>query len=216
MNTTELIIIRHGQTTWNAERRWQGQLDSPLSELGKKQAAAVATRFHRDSISALYASDLSRAAHTAEAISEFSGLQVALDERLRERKGGIFEGLTREEAMHRYPDLYEQAAKREPNFAVAGGESAQQLCNRAVEIFTEIVKRHPGERIVAVTHGGLLATFLVYLMQIPLGQPLPVRLANTSVNVTTFDSEHWRVQTIGDIAHLTNSISSPAERLDLL
>ena len=135
---TTLLLVRHGETDWNAEGRLQGHTDRPLSEFGRRQAHALADRLAGDSIVAVYASDLSRARQTAEIVAARLGLDVALDPRLREKDWGTWEGLTPEER-----DRVELV-----------GESTQAHRDRMLASLLEIAARHPGERVVVVTHGG--------------------------------------------------------------
>src|SRR5262252_2076150 len=126
---TTLLLVRHGETDWNAEGRLQGHTDRPLSDFGRRQARALADELAGDSIVAVYASDLSRARETAEIVAAQLGLEVALDPRLREKDWGTWEGLTPEE--------------RERVALV--GESTQAHRDRTLESLLEIAARHPGE-----------------------------------------------------------------------
>jgi len=100
-----LMLVRHGESEWNAQRRYQGQSDVPLSALGKRQAELIAERLAGGKIDAVYASDLKRAWETASAIAGKSGLQVLPEPRLRELKFGVLEGLTFDEAQAQYPQM---------------------------------------------------------------------------------------------------------------
>ena len=111
---TELILVRHGETLWNRERRMQGQTDTPLSAIGRAQAQAVGQRLARHPFVALYSSDLTRAWDTAAAIARASGREVRREPALRERTFGVFEGLTYEEMAQRYPDEHARFSTRDP------------------------------------------------------------------------------------------------------
>jgi probable phosphoglycerate mutase len=137
---TTLLLVRHGETDWNAEGKLQGHTDRPLNEYGRRQAQALAGRLAAESIDAVYASDLSRARETAEIVGEKLGLTVAVDPDLREKNWGNWEGLTSDERLH---IEYE-------------GETSEHHRERTLRAVQRIVDRHPGERIVVVTHGGSL------------------------------------------------------------
>ncbi|MBB5869789.1 putative phosphoglycerate mutase [Allocatelliglobosispora scoriae] len=150
---TRLIIWRHGNTDWNAGNRFQGQLDIPLNELGRAQAqsaAAVLAELHPD---AIVTSDLQRAAHTAAALAERTGLTAHRDARLRERHFGAWEGLTREEIQERSPAGFEAWRLGQPLVA-DGIERAEDLLKRAHEGLVAAAERAPGGTVVVATHGG--------------------------------------------------------------
>ena len=135
-----LLIVRHGETDWNAEGKLQGHTDRPLNDYGRRQARALADRLADEPIDALYASDLSRARETAEILGEKLGLDVAVDPDLREKNWGNWEGLTPDERLH----------------VEFEGETSQAHRERTLRAVERIVDRHPGGRVVVVTHGGSL------------------------------------------------------------
>ncbi len=119
MNETSLIVIRHGETEWNRERRMQGTTDTRLSDLGRVQAHALGRRLKERGFTALYSSDLSRARDTAQAIAQHTGRNLVIDPRLQERRFGIFEGLLAAEIRARYPDEHARFASRDPRLRSA-------------------------------------------------------------------------------------------------
>ena len=136
---TTLLLVRHGETDWNAERRWQGHADVPLNERGREQARALAERIASDGrVDAIYASDLSRARDTAAAVAERLGLPVVADPDLREIDVGSREG--------RMGDIDEPW----------DGEPHEAHAERILRAVHRIAERHPGERVLVVTHGGSL------------------------------------------------------------
>jgi broad specificity phosphatase PhoE len=137
---TELLLVRHGETDWNAEGKLQGHTDRPLNDYGRRQAQALADKLAGESIDAVYASDLSRARETAEIVGEKLGLTVAVDPDLREKNWGNWEGLTSDERLH----------------IEFEGETSEAHRDRTLSAVQRIVERHPGERVVVVTHGGSL------------------------------------------------------------
>ncbi|HJQ74049.1 MAG TPA: histidine phosphatase family protein [Gaiellaceae bacterium] len=152
---TTLLLVRHGETDWNADGRLQGQTDRPLSEFGRRQARQLADELAAEELEAIYASDLSRARETAEIVGERLGLPVVLDADLREKDWGTWEGLT--------------SVERERVEFV--GESTQAHQDRILRALRRISERHPGDgRVLVVTHGGSMRR----VQTAALGMALPV------------------------------------------
>lgn len=151
---TELLIVRHGETTWNAELRFQGHADQPLNETGRAQARALADELSDVRADAIYSSDLVRARETAEILSRRLGLPVTVLHELREIDVGDWEGLTREEIEARFPEAY--LAWRSGKTGWSGGESYDELTARVVPALERIALAHPNGRVVVVGHGGTI------------------------------------------------------------
>src|SRR3970040_2866054 len=130
MSETTLIVVRHGETAWNREKRMQGTTDTVLSDGGRVQAQALGRRLAGRVFAALYSSDLSRARDTARAIAEHTGREVVAEPRLQERRFGIFEGLTVEEIGSRYPEEHARFGGRDPASAARGARAARTLPGR--------------------------------------------------------------------------------------
>jgi probable phosphoglycerate mutase len=143
---TTLLLARHGETDWNRELRIQGSSDIELNDLGRAQARGLAQELEHVDLDAVYASDLSRARATAEAVAASHGLDVRLDSRLRERSFGSWEGLTREDVTAL------------PEGSQHDGESDDQVRERMLEAVQAIADAHPGEQVLVVSHGGALNT----------------------------------------------------------
>lgn len=156
-DAARLILIRHGETDWNVQGRYQGQADVPLNARGRQQAARVAESLANSGISAIYASDLRRARETAEALARVTGLEVCYDSRLREVDQGEWEGMPFAEIQSRYPELVKR--RRENPLAVPppGGETVRQVRERALAAVGDIIRAHPGGRIAIISHGLSLA-----------------------------------------------------------
>lgn len=199
---TQLILVRHGETLWNRERRMQGQQDSPLSDTGMHQARRLGQRLADLSFSELYSSDLGRAYATARSVAEVTGHEIAVDTRLRERHFGVFEGLTADEIASRFPVEYDGLKSRDPAYVIPGGESARQFRDRCLAVLEDIAERHPGATVVVVTHGLVLDIAYREAHAIALGAPRPVPLLNASLNVFRYDNRRWHCDTWGDVSHL--------------
>ena len=199
---TQIILIRHGETEWNRERRMQGHTDTPLTDAGLAQAEALGRRLAGSRFAALYSSDLSRAWHTAVVIAGRTGHEVIADPRLRERRFGIFEGLNHEEMSARYPEEFARFRSRDPDYAMPGGESARAFQSRCLECLCEIAQRHHGGEAVVVTHGLVLDTLYRAAHGMAHDAPRPVPLLNASLNVFGYVSGGWCLESWGDIEHL--------------
>ncbi|PWT71381.1 MAG: histidine phosphatase family protein [Proteobacteria bacterium] len=200
---TEFIVVRHGETAWNAEARIQGHLDSPLNEEGLAQALLVGDRLAQAPFSQLYCSDLGRALQTAQPIADRSHRRITREERLRERHLGVFQGLTGTECEHAYPSDYACFKSRDPDHVIPGGESIRMLQARARGIFTELAARHAGERLVVVTHGGVLDALYRFVTDTPLEKLRDFPIYNASINIVHHDGARWSLERWGDISHLT-------------
>jgi probable phosphoglycerate mutase len=146
---TRVLLARHGQSAWNAEGRWQGHADPPLSPLGLRQAGSAAASVGQ--VAAVVSSDLQRARSTAELIAERIGAgPVEVDARLRERDAGEWTGLTRAEIERQWPG-YLSAGRRPPGF-----ELDEAILGRVLEALAGVHAAHPGQRVLAVAHGGVI------------------------------------------------------------
>ncbi|MSQ58908.1 MAG: histidine phosphatase family protein [Betaproteobacteria bacterium] len=200
---TEFIVVRHGETAWNAEGRIQGHLDSPLNEEGLAQAILVGERLRREAFDAFYCSDLGRTRQTAQPLADHSGKRPTLRAELRERHLGIFQGLTGAECERRYPEDYRRFHSRDPDHEVPRGESIRQMVKRVSDFFTGLSIRHEGQRIVVITHGGILDALHRFVRGIPLDKPRDFPVFNASINRVACASGVWSELQWGDISHLT-------------
>lgn len=202
---THVVVLRHGETEWNVEGRYQGHLESSLTAAGVAQAEALARRAARDTFTALYASDLRRARQTADLIASTLGLPVQLDPGLRERHLGIFQGLLKSEVKGRYPEEYRRYKAGGPDHAMPGGESARQCQQRILRSFEAMVERHPGARILVVSHGGVLGALFRHVLGIPLEAPRRFEPGNAGWNVFRHADGAWQLETWGDVSHLAGA-----------
>jgi broad specificity phosphatase PhoE len=147
--------MRHGQSVWNAEHRWQGHGDPELTPLGREQARTAGERLASAGIERLVASDLARARETAEIVGEVLGLALEIDERWRERSIGVWTGLTRGEIQARWPAQYAHFRSHDANARPGGGESDAMLRARAQLALRALRERHASLRVLVVTHRGI-------------------------------------------------------------
>ncbi|MGQ9650898.1 MAG: histidine phosphatase family protein [Phycisphaerae bacterium] len=200
--STELIIVRHGETEWNVDGRMQGHADSNLTPRGLRQAEAVARRLVQENIEAIYTSDLGRAIRTAQLLGRAKGLVVIPDTRLRERNMGVFQSLTVEEMRRGFPREYDRFASRQADYVIPGGESMQQCHERVIECLQSIADRHPGRKVAVVTHGGPLSAAFRHTMQLPVNAPRRWSLFNASMNRFEVQEAKWQLALWGDLSHL--------------
>jgi len=152
MSTTHLILIRHGETDWNVEGRYQGQADPGLNERGRQQAKQLAEMLAQNPPDLIYTSPLKRAYETASIIAQKLNIPVYVDPRLMEIHQGEWQTLLHTEIARRYPDLWEQWHTDPWNTKIPGGETLQEVQNRVYAAIDDILRKHPGKRIGIVAH----------------------------------------------------------------
>ena len=171
-DTTRLALVRHGQTDWNLQRRIQGSSDIPLNEAGRRQARAAAALLARRDWDAVFSSPLSRALETASIIAERLGLAApAAVAGVAERAYGDAEGLTTDEILERYPE----------GAPIAGRESRDEVVERALPALTALADARPGERLIVVSHGGVIGSLVRHVTAHALPGPGHV-ITNGSVH----------------------------------
>jgi probable phosphoglycerate mutase len=207
---TRIIAIRHGETPWNKIGRIQGHTDIPLNSTGQAQARAVALALQGEPLAAIYSSDLRRAQETASAIGHVAGVGLRLDPALRERSFGRFEGLTWEEIRVQHPEESDRWRRREPDFAVGGGESLVDFRARCVAAVLRAAAHHPGEQIVIVAHGGVLDCFYRAACGLDLQASRSWPLGNATVNRLLAVGEHLSLVGWNDDQHLLGVASDDA------
>ena len=201
-----IYLIRHGETPWNQQARYQGQMDIELSDQGVQQAQYLAHRMRRCPLAAIYASDLQRAWQTAQIIAGHHGLAVHQDPRLRETNFGVWEGRTRDEIKQEYPELFRQRYSAAGQAMVPGAESPQTVQERMLLALNDAVRLHPQDAIAFVSHGGALRLVFCSILGVPLDQAYRIRMYNTSfsqLRVKIADhSLEWYIQCLNDTSHL--------------
>ena len=202
IEATRIIAIRHGETTWNVDTRIQGQLDIPLNSTGRRQAKRMAQALGDEPITAIYASDLSRAWETAHYLARALDLPVTREEGLRERGFGDFEGKTFAEIEALLPEQSLRWRKRDPEFAPAGGESLLALRSRVVEAAERLAAEHPGELIALVGHGGVMDVLYRAATRLDIQAPRTWALGNTAINRLLWSPEGFTLVGWADTQHL--------------
>lgn len=167
---THLILIRHGETDWNVEGRWQGHADVPLNARGLAQAAQIAQALAGTQLDAIYTSDLKRAEGTAEPLARDQNLDIHVDPRLREINQGEWQGLLVSEIQARYADEFRRRRENPLDVAPPGGETALQVRERVLASVQDILNRHPDQTVALVSHGFALAVIRAYFQGDPIGK----------------------------------------------
>jgi alpha-ribazole phosphatase len=199
---TRLLLARHGETAWNAARRYQGQMDVPLNEAGRSQADALANRLSGEGIGAIYASDLQRAWETAAAIAAFHDVPVQADPRLREIAFGDWEGLTSEQIRERDPasltTWYDDPLHASP----PGGETLNQAARRAGAALAEMTANNPGKTVLTVAHGGILRVLLCLALEISPTAYWRFRFGLASLSEVSVAETGATLNMLNDTTHL--------------
>ena len=199
---TRIIAIRHGETAWNVDSRIQGHLDIPLSANGRWQAERLAEALRDEPITAVYASDLTRAWETAQFVGKLHGLPVIKEVGLRERDFGDFEGKTFAEIEVLLPEQSLRWRKRDPEFYPAGGESLIALRTRVLQAAERLASQHPGEQIALVGHGGVLDVLYRAATRLDIQAPRTWTLGNAAINRLLWTAEGFTLVGWADTQHL--------------
>ncbi len=200
---TKIILVRHGETSWNLEKKYQGHADISLTETGLLQAQLVAKRlkkhYHFD---AIYSSDLCRAFKTAESIAKLYDKQVISIPELREINFGEWEGLNYEAIDSRYPDSMNKLFTSPGEVDIPGGETFEFLKTRAMKAIHRLCRLHSNQTIAIVSHGGTIRTILCAVLNLHLNYLWNIKQDNTAVNVIEFYGDQVIVSLVNDTHHL--------------
>lgn len=199
---TRICLVRHGETEWNMERRIQGQIDIALNPTGVDQAVAAGLWLRNAGIVALYSSDLKRAWATAQAIGAALGLSPVAVPEMRERRYGIFEGLTYDEARACFPEGYAAFARRDADYSFDCGESLRQMAARVTGKLEEIAAAHSRQNVAVVLHGGVLDIVNHFVRGNPLEMPRDFLIPNAGISWIATVNGVWTLESWGETGHL--------------
>ncbi len=217
MIKTTMIAVRHGETVWNTEKRYQGQLDSELTRIGKMQSEAVAIALAEQSplwdgdFTALYSSDLGRAVNTARYIEQMLDIPLQQDPRLREIRLGTLQGQTRDAIRNEQPEMRKNLDRWD--YAPPQGESKVERYLRTTACMLDLFERHQGETFIVVTHGGVLDGFLRYALRIPLSDNRRFSIFNGSINVISRIDGNMKLESWGIVHHLKDMTVIDGEKI---
>lgn len=200
-DVTTLILVRHGETAWNHEHRFQGQANPPLNALGIQQAHALARRLRTIPIDIAFASDLQRALETARIITAKRDVQLIATPMLRERRLGAWEGLTVQEASRMHPREIE-AWKRDVLSPIPDGESYEQLQARLRELLKQLLREYKGKSILIVSHSGPIKVAICTMLGWSLQIIRRFYIANGSLSIVQSDGVRSICRMLNDVCHL--------------
>ena len=198
-----LFIVRHGQTDHNRDSIALGRDDVPLNELGARQAEALAQRLSAETIAAVYASPLKRAARTADAIAARHGIPVTIEDGLIEMEVGELDGLTYPDIRERFPGVIERwLSETGPEHPFPGGESLVQVADRAWTLVQRIAAAHPQETVVVVTHNFVILCILTRALGLDLARFRRLKHEVAAISVVEFAGNRMTVLSMNDTCHL--------------
>ena len=197
-----LLLLRHGETAWNRERRYQGWTDTPLSAEGLLQAEAAARELKEYAITAVYASPLQRARDTAAAIAAPHGLEVETDPAFKELAFGQWEGLTLDEARAGFPSVYDGWARTPHLISPPGGESLAQARERVLAGLERLRAGHPDEIVCLVAHGIPVRILILEVLGLPLERIWSLHSAPTGISELEFRDDWTALHRMNTLVHL--------------
>lgn len=202
MSLKRVLLIRHGQTDWNIQGRWQGYEPVPLNAEGLQQARALAASLMNRPIGSIYTSDLPRALQTAAAIGEVVGIEPVTDIRLREFHLGIFQGHTREQMIEKFPAEWASFEADYWNYTIPNGESRRMMQDRIYAAWEHIIAEASGPEAVIVTHGGSIRVLLLKLFTDIAEQLDAIHVRNTSLTILEREQDTWQLRELAVVNHL--------------
>ncbi|MFW6278643.1 MAG: alpha-ribazole phosphatase [Bacillota bacterium] len=199
---TELIIIRHGETDWNKQHKYQGQQDIDLNQQGYQQARQTGSYLASRKIDALYSSDLKRAYHTAQKINQYQELEIQCQKKLREMDFGTWEGLTYQEIKEKNPQLLAEWNRDPAKINPPRGENLQIVQQRAKKCFQEIIADNEGKKVLIVSHGGVIKVFLATILNMDLKNYWQFNVDQTGINIIKFYEGKAIIKQLNNRSHL--------------
>lgn len=215
MSFTELLLIRHGETDWNRALRFQGQVDIPLNDIGHIQAQRVRDHLLQSEWAQavhLHSSDLLRARQTAAPLAQALPRDCLPRTGLREQNFGVFDGLSTHEIQAQHPELWAQWRRFDADFALPRGESTRQFHARVMADLQEIARSHRNERVVVVTHGGVLDMVWRSVHQLSLNGPRQCDIPNAGLNHLKMTQDRLEIVTWAATPHLAGLPPQPVYR----
>jgi len=206
---TELILLRHGETDWNRELRFQGHVDVSLNATGLEQARRLAQRLAGETAHRLYVSDLQRAQQTAQPVAEELGLAPVSDPALREQSFGAVDGMRVDDIKAQHPQAWEGWLRFEEDFSMPEGESTRQFHARVMDAVQRMAAAHRGETVVVVTHGGVLDMIYRTARSLGLNGPRQSDIPNAGLNRVRVRDGRIDILAWADVEHLANLPPQP-------
>lgn len=206
---TDLILVRHGETDWNRELRFQGHVDVGLNEIGHEQARRVAARLAAERADHLYVSDLLRARQTAHPVAQKLGVRSIVDAALREQSFGAVDGMRVDDIKAQHPQAWEAWLRFHEDYCMPGGETMREFHARVMAAVRRIAADHHGATVVIVTHGGVLDMIWRTARSLPLGGPRQSDIPNAGVSRVLVRDTAFEIVSWADTAHLEDLPPQP-------
>lgn len=205
----DFIFIRHGETDWNREQRFQGQIDVPLNATGHRQAQRLAEALATERFDLMVSSDLQRARQTAQPLEQRHARGARLHMALREQSFGVLEGLDVPAIKTRHPQLWAQWLRHDADYALPDGESARQFHARVIAAVRELAEAHGGKTLLVVTHGGVLDMLWRTAHGLSLNGPRECAIPNTGINRLRWRRGSLEILRWAEDTHLTGLPPQP-------
>jgi broad specificity phosphatase PhoE len=208
MSIERVYLIRHGETEWNADGRWQGFAQTELGAEGHHQARKLGRYLAYQPIRAVYSSDLHRASSTAQYVADAVGVPLQFDERLREINLGIFQGMTKPEILQTYPQQFQDMNADYMHYVIPNGESRLQLQHRMFDFWQGMLQTAhapqgaTGSHVAVVSHGGSIRLLLLRLFPTHFDVVKPLEIANTSITTIDIHDGDWSLVHLPQVPHL--------------
>ena len=199
---TRIILIRHGEVTWNKQACYTGWTDLPLTEKGIAQAERVAERLRNEPLRAVYCSDLRRATVTAEIVAAPHGLKPIVDADLRELNYGDWEGIAEVDLPVKYPELYAEWTANPAQVRVPSGESFSELLERAGRAVSRIAEEHPDGCVAVVAHKSVNRILICHWLGVDINLYKRIGQENGAINTTQITPDRAQIESTNDICHL--------------
>ena len=206
---TELILIRHGETDWNRELRFQGQVDVPLNAIGHEQARRVGRQLAGETVQQLVCSDLLRTRQSAMPSAQQLGLQAVNDAALREQNFGAVDGMRAADIQSQFPQAWSRWIEFDADFAFDGGESTRAFHTRIMAALGNLVQHRTGQRLLVVTHGGVLDMIYRTALDLPLSGPRLSAIPNGAINRVRMQGQRVEILGWAETGHLLGMPEQP-------
>ncbi len=199
----KIILIRHGETDWNLEKRIQGgSSNPPLNQWGREQAEGLARKLENEEISAIYSTPLQRGLDTARAIARYhSGIEVVAEPSLREIEAGELEGVTLAELGSHFSRFLIDDTGSDIYPRVPGGESLPEVQQRGWEAVRRLADRHPEGALVLVSHYFVILSIICSVLGLPLSQMTKLKLGTGSISAINLDGDEARLELFNDTSY---------------
>ena len=206
---TELILVRHGETDWNRELRFQGHVDVSLNAIGLEQAQRVALRLAVEPAHRVYASDLLRARQTAQPVAQHLHLDSISEPALREQSFGTVDGMRVDDIKAQHPQAWEGWLRFHEDYCMPGGETTRAFHARVLDAVNRLVARHRGETLVIVTHGGVLDMIYRTARSLGLNGPRQSDIPNAGLSRVRVHESGIDILSWADVSHLAGLPPQP-------